>query len=463
MTGTSSPTQTVTIQNFNIFNGFSVVGPNSADFGVGDTQPGLPSGFCGPGATQSCWVQVSARPSATGVRTASIAFEYDNSTLYVPLSVTGVAPPSSTLSNSFIDFPPTVTGASTTPVPVTLDNSGPGTLTVSGVTISGAADNNFTQTNNCSSVAVNASCTIYVTFAPTTTGVQSATLQITSNAPGSNAVALSGNGLALGVPPSLWPTSLTYNIWGANVDLTLVNSGTTPMSVSTPQAGTTGGEGDQHHYAISSNNCGATLASGSSCTFAVQNLLNLPLSSYTEFPGGVTGDAFVGSLTADILTNSGSVLLQNNAVSGIVTFPANQVGYAQTAGIELASIGSQIVNGQPVATIGGSPAASLAVGGANPGDFTVSAVTSSVTSNPSAFCPGGTSPCNLTITFTPTAAGTRTAKIFSTPTAPPPVSTSMSAARPSVPVRTSPSIHPPSRWPAITPSLPIQIPPGPHS
>ena len=69
--------------------------------------------------------------------------------------------------------------------------------------------------------------------------------------------------------------------------------------------------------------------------------------------------AVVGSLTANILTNSGSLLLQNNSVNGTVTFPASQVGIAQTATIQPASVGAQIVNGQPVISLGGNPAASL--------------------------------------------------------------------------------------------------------
>jgi hypothetical protein len=411
--GSTSPIQTVTIQGFQTLGSIGVVGPNSSDFIAGDfTVPS--TGACNTLSTSSCWVEVYAHPSAPGSRNAFLAIPYnDNAIFYVPLSVTGVAPPSSTLSNSSVNFPPTVTGTSTSPAAVSLANNGPGVLTVSAITINGVANNNFTQTNNCSSVAVNASCTIYITFAPTVADTQSATLQITSIATGTNTVTLSGTGVALGAAPSLWPSSLTYNIWGANEDMVLTNSGTTPLSISAPAGYTTGGEEDQHHYLTSFNNCGSTVASGTSCTFGLQNLLNYSWSSYGQLPAAVTGAAVVGSLSANILSNSGALLLQNNTVNGTITFPASQVGTPQTATIQLASVSTQLVNGQPVTSLGGSPAASLTIGGDNPGDFTVSAVQPTVSSTPSSSCPAstGTQPCTITVTFTPTAAGARTAKL----------------------------------------------------
>jgi hypothetical protein len=65
---------------------------------------------------------------------------------------------------------------------VTLTNPGTLPLTVSGVSVVGAVNSNFTETNNCTTVAVNGSCTINVTFAPTTTGQKSASVRIVSNA-----------------------------------------------------------------------------------------------------------------------------------------------------------------------------------------------------------------------------------------------------------------------------------------
>ena len=40
----------------------------------------------------------------------------------------------------------------------------------------------FSQTNNCTSVAVGGSCTVNVTFKPTAAGARTGTLTVTSNA-----------------------------------------------------------------------------------------------------------------------------------------------------------------------------------------------------------------------------------------------------------------------------------------
>ena len=55
----------------------------------------------------------------------------------------------------------------------------------------------FSQTNNCSSIAVNASCTATVSFTPTAGGTNTGTLTVTSNANNSPlTVSLSGNGIS---------------------------------------------------------------------------------------------------------------------------------------------------------------------------------------------------------------------------------------------------------------------------
>lgn len=77
---------------------------------------------------------------------------------------------------------------------VTLTSNGTQTVNVSNISISGAVNGNFTQTNDCSSVPADTSCSINITFAPTATGTQSATLQIMSNATGSQtAISISGS------------------------------------------------------------------------------------------------------------------------------------------------------------------------------------------------------------------------------------------------------------------------------
>jgi hypothetical protein len=72
-------------------------------------------------------------------------------------------------------------------------------LVISGITIAGANPGDFSQTNNCSaSLAVGASCSISVTFAPVSVGNFTATLLVTDNAPGSpQSLSLSGSETAV--------------------------------------------------------------------------------------------------------------------------------------------------------------------------------------------------------------------------------------------------------------------------
>src|SRR6185369_11922081 len=75
---------------------------------------------------------------------------------------------------------------------VTVTNSGTTSATISGVSTSG----DFSQTNTCATLAVNASCTVTVKFTPTVGGTRTGNLTITSNANNSpSTVALSGSGI----------------------------------------------------------------------------------------------------------------------------------------------------------------------------------------------------------------------------------------------------------------------------
>jgi phospholipase C len=81
-------------------------------------------------------------------------------------------------------------GTTSAPQPVTLSNTTSNTVTISSISISG----DFGQGNNCgSSVAANGSCTINVTFSPSTTGSRSGTLSIDDSA-GTQTVSLVGTG-----------------------------------------------------------------------------------------------------------------------------------------------------------------------------------------------------------------------------------------------------------------------------
>ncbi len=120
---------------------------------------------------------------------------------------------------------------------VTLTN-GDSAQTISSIALSGTNASDFVETNTCptapTQIAVGATCTITVTFTPSASGLRKASLTITDSAPGSpqvlnlsgntSTVTLSASSLAFGFQP--------IGIATAPQDVTVTNSGTTPLTVS---------------------------------------------------------------------------------------------------------------------------------------------------------------------------------------------------------------------------------------
>jgi hypothetical protein len=113
----------------------------------------------------------------------------------VALSAT-VINPQATLSASSLSFSKQKVNTGSAAKAVTLKNTGATALTINRIAIGGTNALDFTQTNNCpGSLAVNASCTMNVTFTPTAVGSRSASVVITDNAQNSpQIILLSGTG-----------------------------------------------------------------------------------------------------------------------------------------------------------------------------------------------------------------------------------------------------------------------------
>jgi alpha-tubulin suppressor-like RCC1 family protein len=131
-------------------------------------------------------VQVPGVPSAAGVA-AGTQF----SLALVPTA------PIATLSATSLSFGNQAQGTQSAAQTVTVTNSGGGTLSFNGITISGANASDYALNDGCSAqpVAPSSACTLSVTFAPGAIGASSATLTIKDNDPtGTQSVALSGIG-----------------------------------------------------------------------------------------------------------------------------------------------------------------------------------------------------------------------------------------------------------------------------
>ncbi len=212
-TGSTSAVQTATVTN-----------PTSAAVpvtSISTTGDFAQTNTCGSSiaANGSCTVSVTFTPTATGSRTGTLTVNAGGSTT-VSLTGTGTAPgPVLNANPASLSFPGTLVGSTAPTQTVTISNSGTTSATVSGVSTTG----DFSQTNNCTTIAVNGTCTVTVTFKPTTGGSRTGALTVTSNANDSpTTVGLSGTGIssttniALNQPITASSTASGYPATNAN-------------------------------------------------------------------------------------------------------------------------------------------------------------------------------------------------------------------------------------------------------
>ena len=185
--GATSPAQTVTVSN--------PTGSAASVSGISVSGDFAQSNTCGSSiaANGSCTVSVTFHPTATGTRTGTLTVNAGGVTNTVSLTGTGTAPgPVLGTNPGSLTFASTVVGQSTSAQSVTVTNTGTTSATVSGVSVSG----DFSQTNNCGTIAVNGSCTVNVTFTPTAGGTRTGTVTVTSSANNSpTTVGLTGSGV----------------------------------------------------------------------------------------------------------------------------------------------------------------------------------------------------------------------------------------------------------------------------
>jgi hypothetical protein len=266
---------------------------------------------------------------------------------------------------------------------INLTNSGSLTLTISSIQITGANAADYTQTNTCGGVvSPGQTCTVSVTFNPGTTGVKSANVTITDNAFDSpQSVSLIGAGVRPNA--TLNPTALTFP-----AQLVFTSSQVQSVTLSNISAGTlfidslvVAGQFAQ------TNNCGDSLSAGASCSI---NVSFQPLNRGT----------LTGSITiTDNAPNSPQTVSLTGTGTFIQLIPTS-INFG-TQPIHTTSVGHKIA-----VTNKGSVAvavSSIAIVGQNAGDF------AQTNTCGSSIASGAT--CTITVTFTPTVRGNRTANV----------------------------------------------------
>jgi hypothetical protein len=374
--GSSSAVQTVTLTNGDntlTINSITVTGPGAAEFAETTT---CPVGTSTLAAGAQCTISVTFTPTVLGIQKASV--EITDSALgspqYISLtgstSTVGVTPAS-------VAFGSQAVGVVSAAQAVTITNKGSEVLTISSVTASGP----FTEGNDCTTVPLEpqANCTVNVAFNPIAPGPDIGALTINDSAAGSpQIVLLTGTGVAAPVA-SLSSTTLTFasTTVGATSPaqtITVANTGGAGLTISNVAA--TG------NYA-QTNNCPASLAGGTSCAISVTFTPTAPGNLYGTVV--ITDNAANGSQT---ITLSGI-----GAAAPVVSLSATSLTFTSQA------LGS--TSAPQTITMTNTGTAALTIAG-----ITVTGDFAELNTCGASLAPA--SSCALNVTFTPTAAGSRT-------------------------------------------------------
>jgi Abnormal spindle-like microcephaly-assoc'd, ASPM-SPD-2-Hydin/Transmembrane protein 131-like N-terminal/Right handed beta helix region len=338
-----------------------------------------PSATLQPGS--SCTLGVTFAPTQAGVFNDVVRL-YDNAPdSPQTVTVTGnTGAPAIAISPTALAFGTVIVGTSRTQA-VTISNTGDAPLTL--LAISTAPP--FSESSNCSSVAIGASCTIYVNFTPSAAQDYTGILTISSNANtghDTKYVSLSGTGGTLAV--SISPSSLDFGQQLVGVTSTpqmvfISNSGSIDVNIGTISL--TGANFQQ------TNNCPAKLAPIQGCTVTL---------TFTPSSLG---------------TSNGSLTITHDAPGSPAIVSLSGSGLAPVASLSTTSL---TFTTQRVGTT--SPSQVVTLSNTGNAALTVSSVTSS---DPIVFvqsrnCPsilGIGSSCSISVRFQPQQSGTVSANL----------------------------------------------------
>lgn len=199
----------------------AISGANSSVFSETDNCAGRSLAASGG----SCAINVKFTPSVAATDSALLTITDTAGMQSVSLTGTGVTAPGFSPSVPTIPFGNQQKTVKSSATSVMVSNNGSASLSISGVGVNGANAGDFAiSANTCSgaTVAVNTTCSVSVTFTPSTTGAETASLQFTDNAAGSpQSIGLTGTGtdFSIGLAPGSSATAtvtagspVTYNL-----------------------------------------------------------------------------------------------------------------------------------------------------------------------------------------------------------------------------------------------------------
>jgi hypothetical protein len=283
-----------------------------------------------------------------------------------------------------LDFGSQGVGTTSPPQTASLTNFGAKKLVISSITITGPNSADFAQGNNCGSgLPSNKSCQSQITFTPSLVGNESASLNVTYQGSAPLSMPLSGIGTDQTFTVTLTPSTLTFatqlvGTTSPSQPATLTNTGNQPVTISNIVATAPFSQ---------TNNCPSTLPVGGNCQIQVvftptdKGTVNGTLSVTDDAVGSPQKVTLSGTGTAVVLSPTG------------INFGNQKVG---TSSVPVPVTLSNLATSSLSIT-------QIAIKGADPNDF-------SQTNDCGSSLPPQ-SHCTITVTFTPTATGARSAKV----------------------------------------------------
>ena len=284
------------------------------------------------------------------------------------------------------------TGTTSTAQTVTLTNNTAVALNNIVVTTTGANASDFSPASTCGvSIAAFSFCTINVTFAPTISGAEAATLNIAdSDASTPQTVSLTGTGTAIAVAPSsLSFGNQTQNTASAAQTVTLTNNGANPLTINSITV--TGSNASDFGQ---TNTCGASLAAAANCTISVTFT---PTTQAAESATLNIADSDPSSPQLVSLTGTGT-----KPLSGVSVSPSSLAFGNQSENTASLSQMVTLTNGGATSLTG----ISVSFTGTNAGDFSQ---TNTCGTSPATLAIGAN--CTISVTFTPTTQTAETANL----------------------------------------------------
>ncbi|MCC6197434.1 MAG: choice-of-anchor D domain-containing protein, partial [Burkholderiales bacterium] len=366
----------------------SLANSNAARFAVsGNT--------CGSSlaAGASCALTVTYTPAAAGNDSGQLTFAFTGGNLTVAMSGSGTAVAAANVSVSpgSLSFGNVTVGSTSGAQAVTVSNTGG--AAASGVAVASGSSEFVVSGNTCgATLNAGATCTFNVAYAPKGAGADSASVTV-SYTGGSGPIAVSGTGTTAATaslsasPPLVAFGSVTVGQSSSGMVITVNNAGAaaaTAVALS---------NSNPAEFGVSGNSCGATISAGGSCALTVKYTPSAPGADTATLTFNHAGGSLVVSLTGTGAATpppppppgQGQLSMPSS-----VTLPDTALGTSSAPqSVTLSNIGSAAVTVSAVT----SSSAEFAVGGIN--CATVNAGAS----------------CAFTVTFTPTAAGARSATI----------------------------------------------------